>query len=68
VEQHAEIPGWRDVRTTRHKDTIQVRTAGSPVINDAKRTLQTIIRWGRYAESFTYDDEKRAFNLNHSSP
>lgn len=34
---------------------------------DAERTLQTIIRWGRYAEIFGYDDEKRLFNLNHSS-
>jgi NitT/TauT family transport system ATP-binding protein len=35
--------------------------------NDAERTLQTIIRWGRYSEIFTYDDEKRLFNLNHSA-
>jgi NitT/TauT family transport system ATP-binding protein len=35
--------------------------------NDAERTLQTIIRWGRYAEIFTYDDERRVFNLNHAA-
>ncbi len=31
---------------------------------DSERTLQTIIRWGRYAELFSYDDEKRIFSLN----
>jgi NitT/TauT family transport system ATP-binding protein len=35
--------------------------------NDSERTLQTIIRWGRYAEIFSYDDEKRLFSLNHSA-
>ena len=34
--------------------------------NDAEKTLQTIIRWGRYAELFSYDDEKRSFSLNQS--
>jgi NitT/TauT family transport system ATP-binding protein len=33
--------------------------------NDAERTLQTIIRWGRYAEGFTYDDETRSFHRIH---
>lgn len=33
--------------------------------SDAERTLQTIIRWGRYSEIFTYDDEKRLFCLDH---
>ena len=33
---------------------------------DAERTLQTIIRWGRYAEIFSYDDDTRSFSLNHS--
>jgi NitT/TauT family transport system ATP-binding protein len=32
--------------------------------SDAEHTLQTIIRWGRYAEIFSYDDERRRFNLN----
>jgi NitT/TauT family transport system ATP-binding protein len=31
--------------------------------NDAERTLQTIIRWGRYGEIFAYNDEKRVFSL-----
>lgn len=31
---------------------------------DAERTLQTIIRWGRYAEIFSYDDETRTFTIN----
>jgi NitT/TauT family transport system ATP-binding protein len=35
--------------------------------NDAERTLQTIIRWGRYAEVFAYDDERRSFNRIHST-
>jgi len=35
--------------------------------NDAERTLQTIIRWGRYAEVFTYDDERRSFSRIHSA-
>lgn len=30
---------------------------------DAERTLRTIIRWGRYAEVFTYDDESKSFSL-----
>lgn len=34
---------------------------------DAERTLETIIRWGRYAEVLAYDDEKRLFSLNHSA-
>jgi NitT/TauT family transport system ATP-binding protein len=31
--------------------------------DDAEKTLQTIIRWGRYAEIFDYDDESRTFTL-----
>ena len=31
---------------------------------DAERTLQTIIRWGRYAEVFDYDDETRTFKCS----
>jgi NitT/TauT family transport system ATP-binding protein len=30
--------------------------------SDTERTLQTMIRWGRYAEVFAYDDEKRSFS------
>jgi hypothetical protein len=29
--------------------------------HDAEKTLQTIIRWGRYAELFQYDDESHTF-------
>lgn len=32
--------------------------------NDAEKTLQTIIRWGRYAEAFDYDDEARNFSVS----
>jgi NitT/TauT family transport system ATP-binding protein len=35
--------------------------------SDAERTVQTIIRWGRYAEIFDYDDETRTFRANHSA-
>ena len=31
--------------------------------NDAEKTLETIIRWGRYAEVFDYDDETRNFSI-----
>jgi NitT/TauT family transport system ATP-binding protein len=34
---------------------------------DAEKTLQTIIRWGRYAEVFNYDDESRMFTLRPGS-
>lgn len=34
--------------------------------SDAERTLQTIIRWGRYAEVFAYDDETQNFSTNHT--
>ena len=34
---------------------------------DSERTLATIIRWGRYAEVFAYDDEARTFSLNHTA-
>ena len=30
--------------------------------HDAERTLRTIIAWGRYAETFSYDDRRRAFS------
>jgi NitT/TauT family transport system ATP-binding protein len=35
--------------------------------SDAERTLQTIMRWGRYAEIFDYDDKTRTFMANHST-
>lgn len=35
--------------------------------SDSESTLETIIRWGRYAEVFSYDDEKRLFNLDHAT-
>jgi len=31
---------------------------------DADKTLQTIIRWGRYAEVFDYDDVARVFSAS----
>lgn len=34
---------------------------------DAEKTLQTIIRWGRYAEVFDYDDDARVFSANPSA-
>ncbi|MGA2712535.1 MAG: nitrate/sulfonate/bicarbonate ABC transporter ATP-binding protein [Bryobacteraceae bacterium] len=33
---------------------------------DAERTLRTVIRWGRYAEIFAYDDESGTFSLDHA--
>jgi len=33
---------------------------------DAEKTLRTIIRWGRYAEIFAYDDQRGTFSTNHS--
>ena len=35
-------------------------------VGDAEKTLQTIIRWGRYAEVFAYDDETQTFSANNS--
>jgi NitT/TauT family transport system ATP-binding protein len=35
--------------------------------NDAEKTLQTIIRWGRYAEVFAYDDETQTFSADHGT-
>jgi len=32
---------------------------------DAERTLRTLVRWGRYAEIFAYDDESGTFSLDH---
>jgi len=32
--------------------------------DDAESTLQTIIRWGRFAELFSYDDESQEFSAN----
>jgi NitT/TauT family transport system ATP-binding protein len=29
----------------------------------AEQTLRTIISWGRYAETFAYDDNRQAFSL-----
>jgi NitT/TauT family transport system ATP-binding protein len=29
----------------------------------AEQTLRTIISWGRYAESFAYDDQRQVFSL-----
>jgi NitT/TauT family transport system ATP-binding protein len=31
--------------------------------HDAEKTLQTIIRWGRYAEIFQYDAESHTFSI-----
>ena len=36
-------------------------------VSDAEKTLQTLIRWGRYAEIFSYDDESRTFSLSQSA-
>ncbi len=33
----------------------------------AEQTLRTIISWGRYAETFAYDDENAAFSLENPS-
>lgn len=33
----------------------------------AEQTLRTIISWGRYAETFAYDDENEAFSLENPS-
>jgi NitT/TauT family transport system ATP-binding protein len=33
---------------------------------EAEKTLRTAIDWGRYAELFSYDDETRAFSLDHA--
>ncbi len=30
---------------------------------DAEKTLRAIISWGRYAETFAYDDEHAMFSL-----
>jgi NitT/TauT family transport system ATP-binding protein len=35
--------------------------------HDAEKTLQTIIRWGRYAEAFDYDDEEQIFSAIQST-
>lgn len=32
--------------------------------NDANVTMQTVIGWGRYAELFSYDDNKQIFSLD----
>lgn len=32
--------------------------------NDANATMQTVIGWGRYAELFSYDDNKQMFSLD----
>ncbi len=31
--------------------------------DDAERTLRAVVRWGRYAEAFAYDDENAMFSL-----
>ena len=31
--------------------------------DDADRTLRAVVRWGRYAEAFAYDDENAMFSL-----
>lgn len=33
--------------------------------SDAERTLLTAIAWGRYAEIFSYDDDRRMFSTDH---
>jgi NitT/TauT family transport system ATP-binding protein len=33
---------------------------------DAGKTLRAAIKWGRYAELFSYDDETRMFSLDHT--
>lgn len=35
--------------------------------SEAERTLETIIRWGRYAEVFDYDDEAKTFRIETSA-
>ncbi len=35
--------------------------------DDAEKTLQTIIRWGRYAEAFSYDDDAQIFSVKQSA-
>lgn len=35
---------------------------------DAKDTLKTAIAWGRYAEIFSYDDDKQVFGLENPLP
>ena len=29
----------------------------------AEQTLKAVVRWGRYAEAFAYDDENAMFSL-----
>jgi NitT/TauT family transport system ATP-binding protein len=33
---------------------------------DSEKTLRAAIDWGRYAELFSYDDQKRMFGLDHA--
>jgi len=35
--------------------------------DDAEKTLETLIRWGRYAEVFDYDAETRNFSISHAA-
>ena len=35
--------------------------------NDAEKTLQAVIGWGRYADLFTYDDKIRTFSTTNNS-
>ena len=35
--------------------------------NDAEKTLQAVIGWGRYADLFTYDDKTRTFSTTNNS-
>jgi NitT/TauT family transport system ATP-binding protein len=35
--------------------------------DDAERTLRAMISWGRYAETFAYDDENASFSLENPS-
>ena len=32
-------------------------------VESAEQTLRAIVRWGRYAEAFAYDDENASFSL-----
>jgi NitT/TauT family transport system ATP-binding protein len=31
--------------------------------DDAEQTLRAVTAWGRYAESFAYDDDSQTFSL-----
>jgi NitT/TauT family transport system ATP-binding protein len=49
-----------DHRAPRERFALELQDHLHP--DDAKKTLKTLIDWGRYAEIFTYDDRSRSFS------